>query len=223
MAIVIEQTGTGDSGASNTTNHSCSLPGGLTTGNVLVLVSGRDNGNVVSMDSGWTELAQPNNLLSVFTHTVDGSTGSTFDFTLSAAERGTFCVYELSGCDESDIEASTGATGSGTNPDADSVTHSGGSDDMLFIACLGMGRGDRTITGWPTGYTTQIEQAVGGGAGAHSAMASKAATAATDDPSAWAVSSINWGACTVCVKPSGGGGGGLSIPVAMRTYRNFRA
>ena len=154
----------------------------------MAMICGFDGSSVTASATGWTSLHNTGTL-NILTREVDGTEGATVSVSSGAAnEQGAFVVLEISGCDEADIEASTGATAASAAPNSDSYTHTGGSADMLVISCFGASRGDRSISAYPYADTNLDVRSAGGGPGGGVGVCTDELTGATFDPGAFTLS-----------------------------------
>jgi len=103
-------------------------------------------------------------------------------------------------------EISTGATGTSANPNPDAVTASWGSDDNLFIALHDFDNslGGNTTTAYPTNYASNNLESPDVSSASRGAIASRELAAASDDPGTFTITSDEWWAGTIVVRPSGG-------------------
>lgn len=197
--------------AVNVTTHTVSLPATVATDDWLLIIASVNGTPTLTDPSGWTkliEIAATNNRPVAWKKKADGTEGgTTVTFTTSAAEQSSHISFAGDGWSEdlNDIEVSTGATGSSSNPDPDTVTPSWGSDDNLFLACYGLRRG-RTATAFPTNYNdnqTQIATSTST-SGSGAAVATRELAAASDNPGTYTLdASTPWGAYTIAIRPTG--------------------
>jgi hypothetical protein len=142
------------------TSHVVNLPAGAVGNLLLAIMDKGSTSATVNALTGWTELldeASANGLYIAW-RISDGSEGTTTTFTLSAATRGAWIVYEISGHD-SGIPPAIGTTGTGTSatPDPPASATPPSSKDYLFIAFAGMAGEEADDDTWgntsPTNYT----------------------------------------------------------------------
>lgn len=200
---------------------------GLTvnSGERLVCLASHDGLPTVTLNtSGFTEHYNAGNSThnyGMWSKVADG-TETQMDFSLSASEDGAYILFTVSGDDG--FELSSVVEGSGTDtPNPPSFTPSFGSGDHLWAA-VEMNDRARSITTYPTDYSgNQTNQVTGGSSGAACGIAFRSIAAATQDPGVFDLNNNDeWAALTLAFQGTGGGGG-LSIPVAQRSYRNMRA
>lgn len=210
---------------SNVTTHTVSLPATVAANDFLLIFAGINGTPSITPPSGWTtllDLPGTNCKLAIFKKKAAGTEGgTTVTFGTGAGENSSHCAYAGDDWSEdiNDIEISTGATGSNTAPDSDSVTASWGSDENLFISAYGLRRG-RTISTYPSSYTgNQLEsRGIDSTGGSSAACASRELNASNDDPGVYAIiSSSPWAAATVVIKPASGSAPVLSLPTPSGT------
>jgi len=195
------------------TSHVVNLPSGA-TGNLFIAVM--DKGSTaatVNSLTGWNELLDENsaNGLYIAWKSCDGTEGATTTFTLSASTRGAWIVYEISGhIDPATQPPQIGTTSSGssTTPDPPSVSVTGGSKDILTIACFGRGGeeadDDTWVTSAPSGFTGLLQKACGTAGTNLGGMISTAhlqETTATANPGTFTCATGAWRAQTIVVHP----------------------
>jgi hypothetical protein len=178
---------------------------------MLAIMDKGSTAATVNALTGWNELLDENsaNGLYIAWRLCDGTEGATTTFTLSASTRGAWIVYEISGATDPTIQApqvGTTATGSSTTPDPPSVSVTGGSRDILTIACFGRGGEEADDDTWvsaaPSGFGGLLQKAcgtVGTNLGGMVATAHLAQTTATADPATFTCATGAWRAQTVVV------------------------
>jgi hypothetical protein len=197
--------------ASNVTSHTVSLPSDITAGELLlvffvcdgnptvtwpgapdwtILGGGTTSGGAVRCEIGWK--------------TATGLEGSSITITTSASERSSHAAFRISGANNSLTQRSA-ATDTGTAPNHEILFPSGGQDDYLWFAAIGVDR-NRFATdpsGYPTNYSSAVSQ-VGGGANSCTCQtATRSFNTDNQDPSNWTInSSEEWIAQVVAVHPS---------------------
>lgn len=197
------------------TSHVVNLPTG-TTGNLLLAIMSKGSaGTTPTVDAlaGWNELLDEAQTLGLYIawRTADGTEGATTTFTISSATRGAWIVYEISGHVDPGTQApqiGTTATGSSTTPDPPSVSVTGGSKDILTIACFGRAGeeadDDTWVTAAPSGFGGLLQKACGV-AGTNLAgmvaTAHLAETTATANPGTFTCATGAWRAQTIVVHP----------------------
>jgi len=199
------------------TSHVVNLPAGDTIGNLFVAVMSKGSAGTtpsVNALTGWTELLDEAIVLGLYIaiKEVDGTEGATTTFTLSSATRGAWIVYEISGHISPGTQApqiGTTATGSSTTPNPPSVSVTGGSKDILAIACFGRAGeeadDDTWVTAAPTSYTNLLQIAcgvAGTNLGGMVATAERQVTTATEDPATFTCATGAWRAQTIVIHPA---------------------
>lgn len=201
--------------ATASTSHVVNLPSG-TAGNMFVAVMSKGSAGTtpsVNTLTGWNELLDEAIVLGLYiaVKECDGTEGATTTFTLSSATRGAWIVYEVSGQIAFATQApqvGTTATGSSTTPDPPSVSVTGGSKDILTIACFGRAGeeadDDTWVTAAPSGFGGLLQKACGV-AGTNLAgmvaTADLASTTATSDPGTFTCATGAWRAQTIVIHP----------------------
>lgn len=207
------------------TSHTVNLPaftGGSAANDIgkllMVFLNKGSTAATVNALGGWNELADENlgNGLYIAWRKVDGTEGSTITLTTSGTTRSAEITYLIAGAKDPSVQppeiAGATATGASVNPDPPSVTPTGGSRDYLFIACAGMDGEEADDDTWantpPSNYLPNppLQKSCGTAGvnlGGKIMVASRALTAASDDPDTFNVDvSANWRAQTVVVHPS---------------------
>ncbi len=210
-APVVETTATTDFD-SNATSHLVTMPSGVVSGNLLIVVwSNDESATVTSKD--WTEFKtlSPNSesRISAFYKQSDGTEGATEDFVTSTSQQGGSIAYRVSGAANPSTQApdvSTGVEANSSSPNPDAVTPSGGSDDYLWIAVSGCD--SDAHTGGPANMSNFLEAgtSIANNGGHSSCGSSENTTSGTSfNPDTFTMtSSDHWGAFTVAVYPSTG-------------------
>lgn len=190
------------------TDHTVNLPA-CSAGRTLIVVLCTDGTPTVGYPAGWNiirTLDHSSARSSIAWRKAVGDEGATMNVTTSASERTASKVFCVSDAEDPAVQPpqiSTGATGSSANPDPDSVSPTGGSKDYLFIAGFGTNNASPTMDAIPANYGNGAYVAGGGGTSTcTSGTAYRAATASSEDPSAFTISSSQaWGAFTIAVHP----------------------
>lgn len=194
----------------NVTSHSVSLPAGIVAGELLMIFFCCDGNPTITNPGGWTQLinapaASNNARLYVGYRKATGSEGGSVTVTTSAAEDSNHISIRVSGAADPTVtapQASTGATGSDANPNPDSLTASGGTQDYRWLAIEGHDR-SRTTDAIPSGYSSVQAVASGGAQGSGVAVATRTSTSATEDPGTFTISTGDeWRAHTIAIHPA---------------------
>lgn len=221
---VLEDIATADAGGTSQTITFSAIGLTVNSGERLVCIASHDGTPTVTLDtSGFTEHLNAANS----THNygmwskIAAGTETMMDFSLSASEDGAYILFTVSG--DNAFEFSSVATGTNNSPNPPSFTPSYGSGDHLWAAVEFNDRA-RSVTAYPTDYAdNQTNQVTGGTAGAAVGIAFRSVAAASQDPGTFTLNnSDEWVGLTLCFEGTGGGGGGLSIPVAQHAYRRLR-
>jgi hypothetical protein len=182
----IETVSTYTSGGSSVTNPAVTLPAGIKSGELLILIAKPGSTNTITKPDGWNEtIRNDNGLTYIFYKVADGSEGGTQ--TLTTVSHLTAIGYRISGYNGN--PEITFATTNVNNPP--SATASWGSSKNLFISVLSSRTSNDTVTAAPTNYTDLITIANDSNASTtHTllASASREYTSASDNPDAFTVS-----------------------------------
>jgi hypothetical protein len=195
------------------------LPANVRSGNTLFLVirSGVA-GAIGGWPAGWVEMFDASSdgaddQMAAAYKKADGTEGASIALTSGNGKWVAVC-YQISNAADADVRApelSTVATGTTTEPNATTVTPTGGANDYLWLTFWGQ-EGEQTgITAYPTNYTVgQSGIITSGTAGALTTNVTMAAAirtnlnAASEDAPVWDVTGTmsNWTAYTLAVHPS---------------------
>jgi len=203
--------------AANTTSHTVNLPAGIAAGNLLFIFFNVTGVTNVNTPTNWNSLinlpgtgpdgATPRTV--VFYKVADGTEGSTVTITTSASKKSQHFTYRITDYSGTP-EVSTGATGTTTSPDPDSLTPLGGSKDYLWIAVTAwvMDLGNMALSAYPTNYTDNQLSNKTGSTGDHNGMAvaTRNNTASSENPGAFTLTGTAGGgfattALTIAVSP----------------------
>ena len=217
------------------TTHDISMPATVDAGDLLLMfvaIFDPDSGTpTFTTPTGWTSIfdvanASNRSRHALFGKDADGTEDST---TVNVATNVTcvmaavvYRITDWGGTLGSHVEASSSpSTGNSSSPDPPAVTPTGGADDYLWIPSIGAYDDNISATSAPTDYTNLIDVLTGGG-GNQSAQvytAERQLNASTENPGTFSISSNeSYAGMTTVVHPAAAGGG-LSIPVAMASYR----
>lgn len=194
--------------ADATTGHTVNLPGAVSGDDCVVVVSFDGNPTFSNITAGWTtlkDLASGSVVkLLILTRRMDGGEGATITFDTSTSERGVITAMRFTNVHAtSAIEASTGASGSSTTPDPDSLTPSWGSADQLYLAPTG-NDGNVTISAYPTSFVPVQFVTNSNANGTSLGMAMRPVAASTVlDPGTYTLSGAeDWATATVASRPA---------------------
>lgn len=210
------------------TSHTPTMPSGIVSGDLLLFFMSIDGSQTVTTDTDYTQIKSiltsgSAARLHISYRQADASANDTPTHSVTSSERATHIVYRISGHENPATQApevSTGATGSSSTPNTDTVTPTGGSKDYLFIAAFGQ---DGALTP-PTvnppstpGTYTLVEGADSAGGpnnGVNGSTAWKQATAASDNPSFFSFARVDdWAAVTAAVHPES-----ITVPDQFQAY-----
>lgn len=223
----VQATSTGNDTTSG--SGAVTLPTGVTAGDRLVMVVDVDNGNlsdiiISASGTGWNKLAQESDagavrsaLFEKQSASGDSADAVTLSFSgQSIAEACSYTVYRISGHDSSaaleyavQSHTDVGDTNPSANPDAPSLTPSWGSADTLWMWVGCWDNATRTISAFPTNYSsnqTTNTGASGASGDVTIAIATRENAASSEDPGTATISAAEqWNAWTIAIKPAGGG------------------
>lgn len=199
--------------ATNITDHDCDLPATVNAGDLLILHYSHDSVTISAGPAGWTELQAP--ILSgqvryaiyalVAAGTEGGGTARISSGGITTAVAHVVRITDWFGA-IGGVEIGTAASGSGTaTPDPPSLTASWGAEDNLFIALCGSADDDRSVSAYPTSYSSGVSSITGAGTddGAGVGVAFRELAGATDDPATFTLDGNNgWVAQTIVVRPA---------------------
>jgi hypothetical protein len=191
--LAIATSATWNTATSESTSFSVTLPSGIASGDLLLMIISVDGSTDGLTHTGWTELAQSTgnseNLL-ILGRIADGTEGATASFTNSNAENAAANTYRITGnrngltSSEIAISAPTVVTSNVTTGNPPSLTPSWGSAENLWIAVCATSDGAITsIVSYPTDYTLgQLTNTNSGANGEAIMTAARLLTASTEDP-----------------------------------------
>jgi hypothetical protein len=194
----------------NSTSQLVTLPSSRVIGNLLVCGLTIDGGPTSTWPVGWNEIADAANgaqvALTIGWRIIDGSEGSTISVVTSASEQSIAHCWQISNHDPGIApQAAVPATNFSGTPNPPSLTPSGGANDYLWLAIVGIQNGSNSITGFPTNYTGTGASA-GGASPADQApqgWARRVLNASSENASAFTSSTDSvWIAGTVAVHPN---------------------
>jgi hypothetical protein len=194
------------------------LPANIRAGNLLVLFIRSAVAGAIGWPAGWNELYDESadgsdDQNAAAWRKADGTEGASIALTSGNGKWVAVC-YQIANCADPNVtppQLSTVATGTTAEPDATTVTPTGGANDYLWLTMFGM-EGEQTgITAYPTNYTVGqtglISSGTGGATTTNVRMAAAIRTnlnAASHDAPVWDVTGTmtNWVAYTLAVHPS---------------------
>jgi hypothetical protein len=186
------------------TSHPVTLPSGIVSGELLLMIIRQGGSNVTKTPpSGWTAVLS-GSFMEVYNRTADGLEGATADVELSTARKLLAVTMRISPA--AAVEASTF-----NSLNSPSLSPAWGSDDTLWIAGSSVQQNDSTFAylGDPTSYTrvAYLETTDGAGASdrtdAQLVIAYRTLATATEDPDAWPTSGTQSGnrSQTIAIRP----------------------
>lgn len=191
--------------ASLLTSHPVTLPSGIVSGELLLMIVRQGGSNVSKTPpSGWT-LISGAGFMEVYSRTADGTEGATADVGITTARK--LLAVTLRIAPAAAVEVATISN----TLDSPSLSPAWGSDDTLWIAASSVQQNDSTFeyTGDPTSYTriAYLETTDGAGASnltdAQLVIAYRELATATEDPDAWPTSGTQSGnrSLTLAIQP----------------------
>lgn len=187
--------------------HVIDYPATVDAGDLLIVVFACDDNETVTC-AAFTEIynedagPQGPTLYVGWRDAVGDEDGGTFNITTGGTEGSCAYVFRISGAadpTEDPPEASAEGTGSGVNPNALSLSPTGGSKDYLWISAAA-NDDDDDVTGYPSNmadnnqYSQETTVTLG--------IATEEATAASFDPAQFTIAaSESWEAVTIAVYP----------------------
>ena len=211
----VSQTNT-TNGTTATATAALNLPTGILAGDLLIVYVRVAIIGAIGWPAGWVEVFDESpdaadDVNALAWRKADGSEGSTVTISNGNAKFASMS-WRITGAESPTVQApEVGArtTGSATQPDAGTVTPTGGSKDYLWITVYGM-EGEQTgVTTYPTNYASNQLFANSGTAGAVTTnvtmgAANRTATASSENAGVWSVAGTldDWTAFTIAVHPS---------------------
>lgn len=200
--------------AANTTAPAVPYPtvtGGILSGDMLILVGAIDlQTSVVSNWNGFTQGDWGASTSAsggwAYKWAAGGETGTVTLTTTS--ERQTWSMRCIRGAHSTSAPEGAAVSGNSTDPDPPSLTPSWGAEDTLWLAVVEID--DVTVpTAAPTNYGN-FETIAGATSSASQALATRALNAATENPGVFTMTTEQWRAQTIAIRPAAGGGGATS-------------
>ena len=189
----------------NVTTHPINYPSGIQEDNLLIACVAVDDGSeTVSFPVGWTLIDDHSGggvAASCEYLVADGTETGTFNVTTVDNEESNAIVWRINDYELPATQAPEGFSGTGgnVNPNAPSLTPTGGAEDFLWIAFASVDVGDFTVSVTPTNYTN-IGHVDGGSIAA--LYGRRELNASSEDPSAWTISNSRaWRTITIAVHP----------------------
>lgn len=211
----------GNTGAA--TSLTITLPATPAEGAVMVAGIYTDSGRTANTPSGWTALTTEtlnNKTLQTFVRKAGPSESTTPSWSFSgsyANPYGGICPW-FTGAEDPAVDAPDTADGNGTTSGTVTAPALTVNADESVVISFASPSDNQTITGYPAGETT-IHNLAGTGS---SSLACGYRNANSGSASSIVYTSSGfsrWTAARIALAPAAGGGGGLSIPVAMNQYR----
>lgn len=188
-------------------NHTVNLPAGINAGDLLMVFFIVDDVEDCTFPGDWTRIKNFTHATNTITIAVaykeaSGSEGASITVG-TTNEQSVSVSYRITGWDSAIApEISTGAEGTNTSPNPDSLTPAGGSKEYLWVAVCAIDS-IYGVTAYPTNYTdTEWHPSSGGESGGVSmAICNRELTAVSEDPGAFTISADQWLANTIAVAP----------------------
>ena len=184
-----------------TTTHNVAMPGTVAAGRLLIVILA--SSFAVTTPSGWTLKktisATSSCILNVYTRIADGTEGGTnVNFVTSSGDFVAAHVYYASDANYNAsicFAVSTGATGTSTTPDPDSLTSGFGAVDTTWIAACVAATND--ITGFPASYGNTAETYFLYGI---LGTADRDVNGSSQNPGSFTIASAAWAAITIGIQ-----------------------
>lgn len=197
---VVESRSVGRTTATNTTTHTITMPSGIQTGDLLLIVFSTDGApGVVMLSNDWVKLDTASYGTTVtgaiFYKFATGSDSATV-FT-TAGEQSSHAVLRISGAG---IPYAASSNGSSTNSNPPSLAM-GAARNHLWVATRS---GDSTVvaSAAPSGYSNLQSQAAAGTGGASTNTAEYSDSDATEDPGTFTSTTEQWVSYTIGIPPA---------------------
>ena len=193
------------------TSHEITLPTGYAAGDLLVMFIRRSVWTLTTITSftGWTEKYTGGLGLTVWAKVAVGDEGATATFTTSANCAHAVVTYAVKDHfgDLTAIEASTGTTGSTSQPNADSLTTSWGAEPTLWISAHGhYSFVTSAVSSYPSGYTLgqSTVEILSGSEYYSMTTAAKLSQSTSENPGELTMDSApaSWRAATIGIRPN---------------------
>lgn len=195
---IVGATATSSDAQDPAADHIVSLPSGIVSGELIVVLTQWVNAENLTWPSGWTEFMNQNSKLIGAYRFADGTEGSTIAVTPDAGGGSAHNAYRISSAKLASPSV-TIATGTSATPDPPSETPAGGLQNYLWIAVAGNDDLNVDITAASSGYndfiTAENEPSHIGSAWRHLASTFENPGTFTQDSSAF------WRAATISIAP----------------------
>lgn len=189
------------------TSHAVTMPSGVASGDLLVMLVTADGGPTLSA-TGWTVLFQEPivaDTCGVLYRIADGTEGSTQNLDCSVSEAVsviTLRIIDWHGT--TPPEVGTRGTGNSTAPNAPSLSPSWGAEDTLWLA-VAHWQNAANVSAYPSSYTSGTFVSGTGATDGSVAYASRQLNASSEDPGAFTISTSRaWECETIAIRPAAG-------------------
>ena len=199
-------------------SHTVSLPAGIVSGDLLIVIFGIPLDRVITFPAGWTQTINHLSLSlirqAIFFRVADGTEGASITVTVStspSAIRSSHNSYRITGHEDPATQApqANGADSNGTlsDPDPPNLIPDGGAKNYLWLASETVN--DNTgINNDPPSYTNRLLARV---TGVSTASVRRALNASSENPGIFDLpSSEQWVAITLAIHPAPGATAALS-------------
>ena len=200
-------------------SHPVSLPAGIVSGELLIVIFGIALDRVITFPAGWTQLIERTSIAQVkqtiYFRVADGTEGASITVTVSTVPslvRSSHNSYRISGAEDPGTQApqANGADSGAAlqnNPNPPNLIPDGGAKNYLWLAT--QNNGDNTsINAFPANYTNGLNARASNNS---TASARRALNASSEDPGTYTLaSSEQWVAFTVAIHPAPGATAALS-------------
>lgn len=178
---------TGTTSQASSSSWTANLPASIAAGDLLLMIGQANGATTLTVPTGWTSLFNPGDGTFVFYKYASGSEGATVTISGSASRSAGIVCYRITGTDGVTAPAIGTLAVSTTTFDPPSLTPSWGSLKTLWLA-IACARTNFTASVTPTSYALQDDQ-LSGGSNSRVMIYSRTNQVATEDPSAYTLSS----------------------------------
>lgn len=206
--------------ATAVTSHTVTLPSGIVSGNLLIVLFDSNSASTVTDPTGWTQFitqASGPYQRRGWYRQADGSEGSTLTVITSVASQSAHNSYRITGAENPATQAPqsalVGIGGAATTIDPPSLTPTGGAKDYLWIAiAFHNSANSGAVNAAPTNYSTLLSATVATLVGLGSAQ--RQLNASVEDPGTIGISASvgRRAGATIAVHPA-------EVTVAVTTSR----
>ncbi len=204
MAAAVVETRATSEETSVTASHTVTLPAGVISGELLIVVFAMNTAETVVWPGSWLEFATRAQNNAKYAAAWLEATGGETSITVTTTGTDTTSSHaslRISGAADPDTQPPEALDAGTTSaaPDPPSLTPTGGEKDYLWIVACNS-RNGADVDGFPTSYIN--DQTLGNNPSV--ATAERTLTASVEDPDAFSIDiSRDWCAATIAVHPGG--------------------